>query len=155
MMSKYTRLLLLVAFCCPLTLLGAESADEHEHEHEKNELAIFVGLTHERRENGAALGLEYERRIGISLGIGFLSERTWGVFDFSVYAVPITFHADRWKFIVAPGIEQSGGHTENLVRVAIGYAFETSKTTITPSLSTDFVGGENIFVLGVAFGRGF
>ncbi len=48
----------------------AKAAEDEHREHEANEIAVFIGLTHERRENGAALGLEYERRIDASLGIG-------------------------------------------------------------------------------------
>ncbi len=133
----------------------AKAAEDEHREHEANEIAVFIGLTHERRENGAALGLEYERRIDASLGIGVLAERTWGDFDFWVFAIPLTLHADRWKIVLAPGFEESGGRTEKLVRVAVGYEFETSKAKVTPSLSVDFVDGEAVFVLGVAFGRGF
>ena len=133
----------------------AYTAEEDHHKHESNEIAVFIGLSHERRENGAALGLEYERRIDESLGIGVLAERTWGDFDFWVFAVPLTLHVDRWKLVLAPGVEESGGHTEKLVRVTVGYEFETSKTKVTPSLSVDFVDGDAVFVLGVAFGKGF
>ena len=38
-------------------------AEEVEHGHHKNEIAGFVGFTHERRENGLALGAEYKRLI--------------------------------------------------------------------------------------------
>ena len=133
----------------------AYTAEEDHHKHESNEIAVFIGLTHERRENGAALGLEYERRIDETLGIGVIAERTWGDFDFWVFAVPLTLHVDRWKFVLAPGIEESGGQSENLVRIAVGYEFESSKAKVTPSLSVDFVDGEAVFVLGVAFGTGF
>lgn len=153
MMNRVASLLVFGILCWPMIISAAENAGEHEHA--ANEIAVFIGLTHERRENGAALGLEYERRIGDTLGMGLLAERTWGDFDFWVYAVPITFHADRWKFVIAPGIEESGDHTEKLVRVAVGYEFETSRAKVTPSLSVDFVDGEAVYVLGVAFGMGF
>ena len=144
--------LLLCSVCCSVT---AYTADEEQLGHEANEIAVFIGLTHARRDNDAALGLEYERRIDESLGIGVLAERTWGDFDFWVFAIPLTLHVDRWKIILAPGFEESGGHTERLVRVAVGYEFETSKAKVTPSLSVDFVDDEAVFVLGVAFGFGF
>ena len=56
-----------------------ESTSEHEgaHEFHPNMLALFVGNTHEeRRKNGFALGLEYERRLNQSFGIGLIAEHT-------------------------------------------------------------------------------
>ena len=129
----------LCSICWSVT---AYTAEEDHHKHEQNEIAVFIGLSHERRENGAALGLEYERRIDESLGIGVLAERTWGDFDIWVFAVPLTLHVNRWKLVLAPGVEESGGRTEQLVRVTVGYEFETSKTKVTPSLSVDFVDGD-------------
>ena len=101
------------------------------------------------------MGLEYERRFNDSFGIGALAKKTWRGHDFWVYAVPVTFHIARWKLVVAPGIEQSDGHTENLVRTAVGCEFETSKVRITPTLAVDFVGSEKVVVLGAAFGWDF
>jgi hypothetical protein len=67
-------LALLAAFC----LCSPLAAEDHEgEEFERNEIAGFVGITHERRENGFALGAEYKRRPTPDFGIGFLAERTW------------------------------------------------------------------------------
>ena len=101
------------------------------------------------------MGLEYERRINSTFGIGVLAEKTWSDFDIWVYAVPISLHVDRWKFAIAPGIEASHGHHENLARLSVGYAFEKKKVMITPTLNIDLVAGETIYVLGATFSKGF
>jgi hypothetical protein len=150
---QLVRWLVLGIACFAVNANAAENASEHEHH--ANDIALFFGLAHEGRHDGPALGLEYERRLSPVLGIGVLAERTWGDFDFWVYAIPITLHADRWKFIVAPGIEESGGHTEKLLRFTVGYELQGSEIKVTPSISVDFVDDESVYVFGIAFGMGF
>ena len=166
-----TRLNLLLAVLCivcvaPVYAQTAErDASEHEsasvhesaHGSHKNVLSFFVGVTHAgRRANGAALGVAYERFLNESFGIGVLAEHTFGGGDFTVYAIPFTYRVDRWKFYIAPGIEDSDAHgTESLVRLGAEYAFEAGSWEISPQLAVDFVDGEEVLVLGVVFGKGF
>ena len=142
-------MLVLVVALLPMSAIAGE------HEHPGNEIAAFAGLADEGGENALALGLEYERRINDVLGIGVLAEKTGGDINSWVYAVPITIHAEWWKLIVAPGIEEKHGHTESLIRIGVGREFEVSELKITPSLSIDFVDGETIYLLGVSFGIAF
>jgi hypothetical protein len=133
------------------------SGRESDHGHHKNFFAIFVGLTHEgRRETAGALGVGYERLLNESFAIGVLAEHTFGDAGFWVYAVPFSYRVDRWKFYIAPGIEDSDAHgTESLVRLSAEYAFEAGSWEISPQLAVDFVEGEKVLVLGVVFGKGF
>ncbi|MDJ0939215.1 MAG: hypothetical protein QNJ00_05590 [Woeseiaceae bacterium] len=146
------RLLSLVLLLTPIAAIA--DFEEHEENH-KNEIGIFVGITHERRENGAALGLEYGRHVTDRFGIGLVAERTWGDFDFWVFAVPLAYSVDDWVFAVAPGVERGEEDTEELVRLTVGYEIETESTLIVPSLSVDFVDGEQVYVLGASFAFGF
>jgi len=130
-------------------------AGAQEHHLAENEIAVFVGIAQEGRDDGWAIGVEYERRIDESLGLGLLVEHTFGDFNTWVFAVPLTLHVEEWKFVLAPGIEEHNGRSENLVRIAVGYEFETSNVKMTPTLNVDFVDDETIFVLGVAFGWPF
>jgi hypothetical protein len=136
-----------------------ESASSHETAHgsHKNVISLFAGVTHAgRRENGAALGVGYERLLNDSFAIGVLAERTFGDADFWVYAIPISYRVNRWKFYVAPGIEDSDNHgTESLVRLSVEYAFEAGSWEISPQLAVDFVDGEEVLILGLVFGKGF
>ena len=135
-----------------------ESASSHESEHEshKNVVSIFAGVTHAgRRKNGAALGVAYERLLNESFGIGVIAEHTFGDADFTVYAVGLAYRIDRWKFYVAPGIEDSEEHgTESLVRLGTEYAFEAGSWEISPQFAVDFVDGDEVLILGVVFGKG-
>ncbi len=142
-----------------LAVLGPEfavaSEEGHEAEHSKNVIAGFIGLTHERRENGLALGIEYERKLTESVGIGLLAERTWGDFDFWVVAAPVYFGTDTWRFGIGPGVEYADDSTKGLVRAAIAYEFAGEKLHYAPGLAIDFVDGEQVYVLGIAVGLGF
>ena len=64
-----------------------ESAAGHEaaHDFHPNFLGVFVGITsEERREKGVALGIEYERRLNESFGVGLVAEHTFGDLNFWV-----------------------------------------------------------------------
>ena len=131
--------------------------EEHaEHHFHSNVVAFFVGATHEgRRDNGLALGIEYERRLNDWFGIGALAEHTFGDLDFWVYAVSFAYHADPWKFYVAPGVENGDRGGESLVRIGAEYGFEVGGWEIAPQLDIDFVDGDQVAVFGVTFGKGF
>ena len=109
----------------------------------------------ERRENGVALGFAYERLVSESFAIGVLAEHTFGDLDFTVYAVPFAFRTGRWKFYIAPGVEDGDHGTESLVRLGSEFAFEVGTWEISPHLAVDFVGGEEVLIPGVVFGKGF
>jgi len=135
-----------------------ESASAHEAagEFHPNLIAFFVGGAHEgSRENGFALGIEYERRLNKSFGVGLLAEHTSGDLDAWVYAVPFAYHSGRWKFYVAPGVEDGEHGSESLVRIGGEYAFEVGSWEISPQLDVDFVDEDEVYVLGVTFGKGF
>lgn len=170
-MSPLTRLKPMVAALlftlvslavCPATL-GASTEREAEGEHGEryefhpNLLAAFVGVAvDDRRDNGLALGIEYEKRFSETFGVGGVAEYTFGDFDVWVFAVPFAYHMDRWKFYVAPGIEDSDHHgNEFLMRFGVEYGFEAGSWEVSPQLDVDIVDGDQVLVLGVAFGRGF
>ena len=147
--------LLMSAFACAEeTTHEGESQGHAEH---KNVFALFVGAaTDDRRDKGAAIGLEYERRLSEQFGIGVVVERTFGDLDAMVYAVPFAYHYGALKAYIAPGIEDREGHeSEDLVRIGAEYAFEAGSWEIAPQVDLDFVEGNRVFVIGVTFGKGF
>jgi hypothetical protein len=157
-----TVLTLLLIVVCALPTVA--QADEHElesdhevtHESHPNMLAFFVGVSAEgRRENGLALGVEYERRLNESFGVGVLAEHTFGDLDIWVYAVPFAYHTGRWKFYIAPGIEDGDHGNESLVRLGGEYGYEVGAWEISPQFDVDFIDGDQVLVLGVTFGKGF
>jgi hypothetical protein len=134
---------------------GTEHAEEHEHL--KNAFGVFVGVTHEgRRDNDPSLGLEYVRRINESFSIGGTVEYTFSDHDFLVAVIPFGYYHGNWKFIAAPGVEDSDHGTEALLRLGVGYLFELeAHWEVNPQANVDLVDGEDVWVFGVSFGKSF
>ena len=151
-LSVRSVLMLCAVFWSSLGLTAEEEAAEHEG---PNEIAISLGLVHEGRNNDAAAGLEYERRFSESFGAGLLIERSWGDHNATIYALPLIRHINQWKLFAAPGIEDSHGHSENMVRIGAGYELPMESIKVTPVLAVDFVGGETIYILSFSLGFSF
>lgn len=134
-------------------------ADEHgqgealQHEHH---LAIFLGNTHEHGRDEFTVGADYERRLTNSWGIGGLVDYAGGEFDTLVIGLPVFFHPqERWRFLIAPGVERHSGESEFLVRVGASFEFEVNRWSVSPTLSIDTIDGEFVQVFGFSIGRGF
>jgi hypothetical protein len=138
-------------------LVNGHQDDTAVHHYHKNVAGIFAGTTHAgRRENEPALGLEYQRRLNEQFGIGIVTEYTFGEADLWVVAIPVVFHTGHWKFYAGPGIEDGHHGTEELVRLGGEYSFEFSDGwEIAPQVNVDFVDGEEVWVFGVFFAKGF
>ncbi len=139
---------------------GHESPDmaEHqEHGFHKNTAGVFTGITHAgRRKNGPAIGFEYARRFNESFGLGAVVEYTGGDGDFWVAALPVIWHLGHWKLYAAPGIEDGDHGTEELLRLGVERAFVLSDGwEIAPQVNVDLVDGEEVWVFGVFFAKGF
>jgi len=144
----------------PLAIVQAEehehgTAHEASHEYHPNLLGLFIGVTDEGREEALTIGVEYERRINKSFGIGVFAEHLFGDANFWVYGVPFAYHNGRWKLYIAPGVEDGKHGSEFLARIGGEYAFEAGSWEISPQINLDFVDSEEIWVLGVVFGKGF
>lgn len=138
------------------TLAKAEELHHPSEGEHKHRLSVFLGNTHEEGEDEFTIGIDYERRLNASWGIGGLIDHAGGKFDTTVLAVPVFFHLDRhWRLLVAPGVEIHSGDSEFLVRAGIGYEFEVYEWTVSPEFSVDRVDGEYIQVFGLSVGRGF
>lgn len=139
--------------------VAPHSTDHSDHSYHPHTAGIFAGFATEDegvRENGFALGLEYEYRFNRSFGIGGVIEHTWGDLDTWVYAVPFAYHRGPWKLYVAPGIEDGDHGTEDLIRLGVEYGFHVDGWEISPQVDLDIVGRETeVWVFGVVFARGF
>jgi hypothetical protein len=138
---------------------SGESAHPAVHGHYENAVGIFLGFATEdvgSRENGLALGLEYERRLNSKFGIGGIVEHTYGDLDVWVYGLSFAYHTGPWRLYVAPGIEDTDRGDERLLRFGVEYGFAVGKWEIAPQLDIDLVDREaEVFVFGLTFARGF
>jgi hypothetical protein len=156
----FIALLLLLHGTASLAEEGLVSEHQDEtavHHYHKNVAGVFAGMTHAgRRENEPALGLEYQRRLNENFGIGIVTEYTFGEADLWVVVIPVVFHTGHWKFYAGPGIEDGHHGTEELVRLGGEYSFEFSDGwEIAPQVNVDFVDGDEVWVFGVFFAKGF
>ncbi len=159
--------LLIVLVLCGAPVVSA-FADDHEnaateeggHTHHPNMLGVFLGSTFEGRLEEFTLGVEYERLINRSFGIGVFAEYVSDDLDFFVYGVPFAYHRDQLKMYIAPGVEDSSEDgSEFLVRIGAEYGLEVGEWEISPQINLDFVdkagGWEEVWVLGFIVAKGF
>lgn len=153
-LALFTVFLLLAG---PPRAMAERPAGENGHAFHSNHLALFTGFSGEvRRERSFSLGLDYERRISESFGVGALVERASGDRDFWIAAIPFSWHRRHWKFSIAPGVEHEEGHGDHgLIRLGAGYAFDMDGIEVAPLVSVDFVNGDTVYILGVTVGKGF
>jgi len=156
---KIIQSAIILASLIPASLLTANDENGHDvvHNFHPNLLGIFLGGTGEnRRDAKFTLGIEYERRINESFGVGGVVERAFGDHDFWVFAVPFAYHSGAWKWYVAPGMENKDNHNnEFLVRVGLEYGFEVGGYELAPQIDVDFVDGDREYVMGIVIARGF
>jgi hypothetical protein len=142
--------------------LSAEQAAPHDspgHSYHRNGIGFFLGAATEEagsRENGVALGIEYERRLSASFGIGGIAEHTYGDLDVWVYAVSFAYHTGPWRMYAAPGIEDTRHGSEKMLRLGVEYGIPVGRWEIAPQFDIDIVDREaEVLVLGLTFARGF
>jgi len=139
---------------CILLLLFAVSSGvcaETESEHH-NVISVFVGNSHSGSENGATIGLGYERRLSSLVGVGAFLERAGGDFGVVAIGVPVTLHPYAgWAFKLAPGVEFDDGSRSLLLRAGVSYEFEiVPRWSVAPEFNADLVDGDRELVYGVS-----
>lgn len=125
----------------------------------RHSVELFLGNTHEEGKDGFSIGLGYEYRIMDLLGTGLFAEYVDGDFREWVMGVPLLIHPYKgWRMLAAPGFDKKRGKDEDwefLIRLGLAYEFENGRWSLTPEFNIGIVDGEEIFVYGVSFGRGF
>jgi len=158
---QISTILTLLVFCGSLMIAadatGQEIESNHEgsHESHRNTMGLFIGETFEGRLEDFTLGVEYERHINESFGIGLVAEYVSDDLDVWVYAMPFAYHNGPWKLYAGPGVEDTEDGSEYLTRVGAEYAFEVGGLEIAPQVNVDFVDNEEVWVIGLFIGKGF
>jgi hypothetical protein len=150
--------LLLITLIAGPALSEEPGYSHHEEGYENsNDVALFLGGSHHKNENGFSVGLDYEHRLNSILGVGGLVEYSAGDFDSWVVAAPLFVHPyGGFRLIFAPGFETKESKSNFLFRTGLAYQFEIGhKWSISPEYNVDFVHHETVHVYGVSFGFGF
>ena len=162
---------------------GGEDAEEHgeEHHFHKNHFAVIISATEAPEEHGEehhgdphsegssggkddpdfTIGFDYERRITQLFGLGgtidWVAEGRREIL-FGPFAILHPFAGS--KFWVAPLAERvrETGDWELVWRLGVGWDFEIGKSgkySIAPNINYDITEEHELWVVGVAIGRGF
>ena len=135
-----------------------------EPEHHLSSVSVFLGVAGEgRRQRAGSVGLEYERRLGETWFIAPALEHAFGDLDFSIVTLSVGYRFNRWAIFAGPGIEwsethhkdESGTESEFLIRTGVLYEFEVGEWIVAPHAVVDFVGGDEVGVVGVTVGMSF
>lgn len=137
---------------------GETSGGRHDSEFHRNHFAGIVGWSHKDTGKDAfTLGMEYSRWFTPRVGVGAYIELSEG--DFNADTVGLVLGVRPTKnlsLIGGPGIERTLFEAnETLWRFGAGYTFRPKGVSVAPVAWVDFVGGHEIYFLGVAVGKGF
>ncbi len=166
-MKHYSRIFIVAAgiFNAGWTVSYPAMAEEFDDEHRftrnvtqgdrANLLTAVVGTTSHSGTTELTLGVEYERRLGKSFGVGILAEHAFGALDSSVYALPVGVSVGSSRLYIAPGIEDSDHGSEFLVRLGGKFSIKFGDWEVSPQMSIDFVSGRQALLLGIGIGREF
>ncbi len=166
--------ILLVALCLPLAgQSGVEDSQADEHHFHHNDIGVFLGgMTplSKTEQTSFAIGVDYERRITQSIGVGVLVDFVFGDHKRSalVAAMFVGRPVPSLRLAIGPGFEvveeavtsNGGTTTKNTAYFVIAtgamYDFHFGNFLLSPTVGVDFVGETKTNLLyGLTFGYGF
>jgi hypothetical protein len=136
------------------------ATDEEEDQGVEHTIAVFLGVS-DGEEAEFTFGGEYELRPLELFGFGVVVEHAPGGHDGDGVTVVLgsaflhPWLGSRLGFGLGSERVSGGDGGEFLVRTSAGYEVKAGSTSITPSLSLDFVDDTEAVVVGVAFGLTF
>ncbi len=120
--------------------------------------AVNGGFSEDGKHSGFTIGLEVEKYLSESFGIGAMVEYTGGDLDSLLFAVPVTYRLDNWKFQVAPGYVDSYRGKNYVTRFGTGYEFDIGDWIVTPNAKADVLAEDDsraVLVYGVSISTEF
>ena len=118
-------------------------------------ISVTGGISNDSTYSDFTVGLEYERLLSDSIGIGAAVEYTAGDMDSLLIAAPVTWRHDKWKLQAAPGFADSYRGRDFVTRLSAGYEFDADDWIITPIAKLDFIDEKEVLMLGVTIGTEF
>lgn len=149
-------IVVLVVLCTVFTF-DAKAKDGYQHFP-----GVFLGATHADSETDFTYTLEYEYKFSQHFGVGLVYEKINDAHHgdgITIKLASIYYHFGHdFRLGLGYGEEKIGGyhpHTENVTRVNLSYEYHFEHFSLAPSLSIDFIDGENATVFGLAFIKPF
>lgn len=133
-------------------------AGEAHHEHGRGTQAVnvFIGGVDEiGRDEGFAIGIDYEYRLSPKWGVGGFAEAVTGAERSFVAGLQGYWHAVADLVLVAgPGVERRDGEAEGVFRIGAFYEFPLQTGfVLSPGIFYDFVEGDDVVVYGINIGK--
>ena len=123
-------------------------------ERKKNKVALFMGYTGERgEEGGQTIGLDYVRRFGRRWAANGFVDFAAGGIEAGVVGVGASFYPVEWLAVFAgPGIEWVEGESQGLVRAGVALEFEVAEGVLLgPAAYLDFLeDGQIAWIVGAS-----
>ena len=129
-----------------------------EEEHGDNILNLFLGGTgNAKRDRGATVGIDYERKITGWMGVGFFAEGVGGELRDFVGGGLIFFHPfENFTLATGPGVDYEDQERHFIWRVGGAYEFSLGGGWhLGPALYYDMSDHENYIVAGLILGTSF
>ena len=142
-----------------------------------NTIVALGAVAFDNDNTNFATGLEYTRQVGDNLGLGLLSEVTFGDVNSVKVGIPVSYYFGRLKVSAAPmgifnkdvnNIIQSGGADGGITgqvvediemnlgaRAAVSYMMNVKGLIIAPTVRADYLGDKVIPNVGINVGFGF
>ena len=121
----------------------------------RDTIALTGAVGNDGNFDGVIVGLEYERVLGGSFGIGAVVEYTGGSMDSLLVAMPLSYRRGQWRFQVAPGFADSYRGKDYVTRIGAGYEIGLDRWIISPNARIDFIDEREVVSFGVSFRAGF
>lgn len=118
---------------------------------------VFMGATQTHGKTHATVGVDIEKRMTDTLGLGLIIDSFVKAPGQAIFALGFFYHpTEHLKLILAPGSEFSHGTSQSVLRLGLGYDWHFSNgLSVGPSVSNDILRSDSAQVYGISIGYGF
>jgi hypothetical protein len=155
---NFVRLSAILAITFVSISANAKQSTTIDKQYKNHMMGAFLGYTYAHDETEFTYGIEYEFRFHQNWGVGLVYERVDDAHHgdgIDIKVAELYYHLDEhWRFGAGFGEEQikgHHGHKEDLIRITACYDIHFDNFGVAPIYSIDFIDGEDVHVLGVAF----
>lgn len=157
-MDKISSIFLLLFVSMPFLAVEGTADGNDGHHFNANHIGLFSGATSnlDAKHTYFTVGGDYEHRLGHLFGVGLLADFVFASHLETILGGVLFFHPiGSLKFLLAPAVELTEGHSVFVARAGLGYDFHLGNFSLTPTFNADLIKGHVSLVYGMAFGLGF
>lgn len=134
----------------------ASKAGEPEEAERKNEVALFLGVTHVDQENAFTFGFDYERPVSRWIGVGGIVDFERGEIEETLFGPALlVYPGGSLVLTFAPLVSHREAENEFAFRFGFTYKFEIGRFFLGPQYNLDILADETAHDFGVSTGVSF